>query len=325
MSDLDDDEDEDEVGAGRRRGNDDEGPDEGWTHDPVMLDEVCAYFLQESAVRPVVLYDLTLGLGGHTAGILAKEPGARAYCLDADPLAVERSAPKLAQFKDRVTLHHASLREVRRVATEQGWPRPTAVLMDFGLSSPQVDEAARGFSYRHDGPLDMRFDPTQGMTAADLLHSLPTVELARLLELHGDEPLAYEIAKKIKRHLPVTTTKQLAGLVLEAYGKTPSRVHPARRTFQALRILVNDEITAVEEAVEAAIDLLVPGGRLVTLTYHSGEDRPVKQLMRIAARANKAKLLTRRPGRPTETEAFYNPRARSAKLRAVERLADPGV
>jgi 16S rRNA (cytosine1402-N4)-methyltransferase len=294
------------------------------SHAPVMPAEVLDHLAPERGPAPV-LYDLTLGLGGHVRAFLERAgPAARAFALDADPLAVERSARALADLGDRVTLVHASLREVARVAREAGWPAPTAVLLDLGVSSPQLDEAARGFSYRREGPLDMRFDPTQGMTASDLLHVLPSSELAARIEELGDEPLAPEIVRLIKRRLPVETTTQLAAIVLEAYGARPSRVHPARRTFQALRILVNDELNAVDEGLTYAIELLAPGGRVAALSFHSGEDRVVKAVLRGAARRGLVRVLTRRPVRPREAEWLVNPRARSAKLRAAERLVDAG-
>lgn len=314
MTDPDDDDDQDEA-----------PPDDAvWTHDPVMVEETFDLLLRrpsgEAAGVAPIFYDLTLGLGGHTKAFLDRCPDGRAYGLDGDPTAIERAGRVLAPYGDRSTRAHVNLRDVARAAKELGWPRPTAVLMDLGLSSPQVDEASRGFSYRQDGPLDMRFDPTQGPTANDLLHMLPTSKLAEEIERLGDEPLAPQIARLIKRNLPVDTTHKLARLVLEAYGKTPSRVHPARRTFQALRILVNDELGAVEAGLEGALELLVPGGRVAVLSYHSGEDRPVKALMKAWARGGRAELLTRRPVRPTDREAFSNPRARSAKLRGAQRI-----
>ena len=289
-------------------------------HLPVMLESVLRLLVPQPGAGGT-LWDLTLGLGGHARALLERAgPAARLYGLDADPSAVARTGERLAEYAGRIELVHAPLRTVGRVADERGWPAPDAVLMDLGVSSPQIDEAGRGFSYRQEGPLDMRFDPTQGPTAAELLCSLPSRELAARIEELGDEPLAGEIVRLIKRHLPVETTTRLAELVLEAYGDRPSRVHPARRTFQALRILVNDELGAIEEGLLGALDRLAPGGRLVALTYHSGEDRVVKGILRQAARQGRVRDLTRRPLRPDEAEALANQRARSAKLRAVERL-----
>lgn len=288
-------------------------------HVPVMLEEVLRHLRPE--LPGAVLWDLTLGLGGHAGAFLTRAgPDARLCGLDADPSAIPRTRERLAAFADRIDLCHAPLREVARVARERAWPAPSAVLMDLGVSSPQIDEAERGFSYRREGPLDMRFDPTTGASAAELLCALPSKELAERIEVLGDEPRAGEIVRLIKRHLPVETTTQLAQLVLEAYGDTPSRVHPARRTFQALRILVNDELGAIEEGLSAALEALAPGGRLVALTYHSGEDRVVKAVLRQATQDGRVRRLTRRPERPGEPEALANQRARSAKLRAVERL-----
>lgn len=311
--DDDDDDDDDVLEA--------EAPDheQVFTHAPVLRDEVVDLLAPAAHAAPV-LYDLTLGLGGHVRAFLERAgPAARAYALDADPLAVERSREALRDLADRVTLVHASLRAVGRVARERGWPPPTAVVMDLGLSSPQIEEAARGFSYRREGPLDMRFDPTTGPTAAELLMALPSAELAERIEALGDEPLAGEIVRQIKRRLPVETTTQLAAIVLEVYGSRPSRVHPARRTFQALRMLVNDELAAVEEGLWDAVELLAPGGRVAVISFHSGEDRVVKETLRQAARRGLLRVLTRRPIRPAEAECLANPRARSAKLRGGER------
>lgn len=291
-------------------------------HVPVMLEEVLRLARPEQP--GALLWDLTLGLGGHARAFLERgAPHARLRGLDADPSAVARTGERLAAFADRIELVHAPLREVGRVADERGWPAPSAVLMDLGVSSPQIDEAGRGFSYRQEGPLDMRFDPTRGSTAAELLCALPSRELATRIEELGDEPMAGEIVRLIKRNLPVETTTRLAELVLEAYGDQPSRTHPARRTFQALRILVNDELGAIADGLEGALARLGPGGRLITLTYHSGEDRVVKGVLRQAVRAGRVHDLTRRPLRPRDAEAFQNQRARSAKLRAVERVG-PG-
>jgi 16S rRNA (cytosine1402-N4)-methyltransferase len=282
-----------------------------------MVEEVLRHL--EPARPGSVLYDLTLGLGGHSRAFLERG-GGRVFGLDGDPLAIERARSRLTGFEERVTLVHANLREVGRVAREGSWPRPTAVLLDLGLSSPQIEEPSRGFSYRREGPLDMRFDPTRGATAAQLLLSMPTRELAPRLRDLGDEPLAEEIVKLVKRRLPVETTTQLAAIVLEAYGGRYSRVHPARRTFQALRILVNEELEALVEGMNAAIELLEPGGTLVGLSYHSGEDRLVKQVLREASRQGTVERLTRRPERPKEKERWSNQRARSAKLRAARKI-----
>jgi 16S rRNA (cytosine1402-N4)-methyltransferase len=288
-----------------------------WSHDPVMIAEVLRHL--EPGKPGAVLYDLTLGLGGHSKAFL-EAGGARAFGVDGDPLAIERTRARLAPFGERFQAEHANLRAIGRVAREKGWPRPTAVLLDLGLSSPQIEETSRGFSYRREGPLDMRFDPTSGLTAAQLLLALPSRELAAKIRELGDEPLAPEIVALIKRRLPVETTTQLAAIVREAYGGHYSRVHPARRTFQALRILVNDELAALVEGMTAAIELLEPGGTIVALSYHSGEDRLVKSVLRDASRRGELDLLTRRPERPKDAERWRNQRARSAKLRAARRV-----
>lgn len=324
--DDDDDVEDERLDRALAQAEGDEGDEQTFTHDPVMLAEVLEHLLPPGRTGAPVLYDLTLGLGGHLRAFLEKAPDARAFGLDADPLAIERTRRALDALPavgPRATLEHASLREVGRVARERGWPAPTAVLMDLGLSSPQIEQASRGFSYRREGPLDMRFDPTQGMTASDLLHALPSSELAEKITVLGDEPHAMDIVRLIKRRLPVETTTQLAAIVLEAYGRRHSRVHPARRIFQALRMMVNDEVAAIEEGVWDSIELLAPGGRLGVISFHSGEDRAVKDVMRNGARRGLLKIVTRRPARPSERECFQNQRARSAKLRVGERPLTP--
>lgn len=329
--DADDDAEDERLDLALAASATDDGDEQVFTHAPVMLDEVLEHLLPPGRAGAPVLYDLTLGLGGHLRAFLERAPEARAFGLDADPLAIERTRRALDATSPgapgglgaRATLEHASLREVGRVARERGWPAPTAVLMDLGLSSPQIEQASRGFSYRREGPLDMRFDPTQGMTASDLLHALPSAELAEKIAVLGDEPHAMDIVRLIKRRLPVETTTQLAAIVLEAYGRRQSRVHPARRIFQALRMMVNDEVAAIEEGVWDSIELLAPGGRLGVISFHSGEDRAVKDVMRNGARRGLLKIVTRRPARPGERECFQNQRARSAKLRVGERTSAP--
>jgi 16S rRNA (cytosine1402-N4)-methyltransferase len=194
--------------------------------------------------------------------------------------------------------------------------------MDLGLSSPQIEESERGFSYRREGPLDMRFDPTSDApTAAQLLLTTPRRELSMWLRELGDEPFADEVAQAIKANLPIDSTTKLARVVLEAYGRRPSKTHPARRVFQVLRILVNNELNGLEEGLCAAIELLEPEGRLVVLSYHSGEDRRVKATLKEASRAGLCTTLTRRPLRASWQEIVANQRARSAKLRAAEKSA----
>jgi 16S rRNA (cytosine1402-N4)-methyltransferase len=287
-------------------------------HVPVLLEDTMKFLRPEEGG---VLLDLTLGLGGHSEAWLSRAPAdARLLALDADPTAIERSRPRFEKFGDRVDLVHASLRDVAAVAEKRKWPKVTGALLDLGLSSPQIDEASRGFSYRKLGPLDMRFDPTSdGPTAGQLLYMLPKRELAEKLRELGDEPYADDIAAAIKSSLPIETTFELANIVKKAYGVRFAKVHPARRVFQVLRILVNDEIEALDAGVRGAIDLLAPGGRICAISFHSGEDRRVKAILKENVRAGVLESLTRRPIRPRFDERVDNQRARSAKLRAAEK------
>jgi 16S rRNA (cytosine1402-N4)-methyltransferase len=286
-----------------------------------MVEEAFRFLAPE---RGGALLDLTLGLGGHSLAWLERAPpDARVLGVDADPHAVERARTRLAPFGARADLVHASLRRVVEVARERAWPRPRAAILDLGLSSLQIEDDARGFSYRREGPLDMRFDPTDDArpTAAQLLLTTPRRELARQLRELGDEEHADDIAAAIKASLPIETTTQLAKIVKDAYGQRFAKVHPARRVFQVLRILVNDEIEALDEGLRGAIDLLEPGGRVAVISFHSGEDRRVKATLKELARAGTVELLTRRPVRPAFDERVENQRARSAKLRAAEKRA----
>jgi 16S rRNA (cytosine1402-N4)-methyltransferase len=311
------------------------------THQPVMLRR-CVELLRP---RPGgVWVDATLGLGGHAEALLAaSEPDGRVVGLDRDPAARALARERLARFGERLVAVAASFADLGQVAGELGLAAVDGVLYDLGVSSLQLDEAARGFSYRHDAPLDMRMDPTGGVTAADVVNTYPRAELARVLREYGEERFAGRIARFVdqaRRRAPVRTTGELVELVKAAVPAAARRggPHPARRTFQALRIEVNGELAALRASLPQAIDLLAPGGRVVALSYHSLEDRIVKQTFAEAAGRAPAQagpplpveppparlaLLTRRPETPDAAEVAANPRAESAKLRAAEKLADP--
>ncbi|HUL84141.1 MAG TPA: 16S rRNA (cytosine(1402)-N(4))-methyltransferase RsmH [Actinomycetota bacterium] len=279
----------------------------GEGHEPVMAAEVVELLGGRS---PVV--DMTVGAGGHAAALL--EAGAAAVLgVDRDPDALELARERLARFGDRVRLLKARFSEVDEdaVGGEAG-----GVLFDLGVSSMQLDRPERGFSYRQDGPLDMRMDPTEGPSAADLVNGLPEKQLADLIFRLGDEPRSRRIAAAIVRRRPITTTDQLAGIVVSAVGKRPGGPHPARRTFQALRLAVNRELEELTAALPHAAGLLGPGGRVVVLSYHSLEDGTVKRAFRDDDRLT---VLTKKPLVPDAEERERNPRARSAKLRAAER------
>lgn len=307
------------------------------THIPVLLQET----LSGLAVRPGGKYvDGTVGAGGHSAGILAAcGPGGELIGLDLDPDALESARQRLREFGDRARLVRASYVEMERVARERGWAAADGILLDLGLSSLQLAEAARGFSLQADGPLDMRFDPAAPTTAADLVNLLPEAELADVIYRFGQEQHSRKIARAVADARPVGTTGELAEIVAKAVGRIGGRrqrVHPATRTFQALRIAVNDELEAVKEVLPAAMQLLAAGGRLAVITFHSLEDRIVKDYFRLLARGPAydpsrpqppadgwrpaAIQVTRKPIVATREEVTRNPRSRSARLRIVEKI-----
>ncbi|UPT19941.1 16S rRNA (cytosine(1402)-N(4))-methyltransferase RsmH [Thermobifida alba] len=311
-------------------------------HVPVMLERVLE-LLAPALDRPdAVVVDGTLGLGGHAAALLAAHPGLRLVGVDRDTTALERSRRRLAPFADRVDLAHAVYSDIPRVLDGLGLDRVHGVLLDLGVSSPQLDEADRGFAYSYDAPLDMRMDRTQERTAADVVNTYSAGELTRILRVYGEERFASRVAQAIVRRRakePVRTTGVLADLVREAIPAPARRTggNPAKRTFQALRIEVNSELTILERALPAAISRLAVGGRVVVLSYHSLEDRITKRVLAelstdttppglpvpLPDRQPELRLLTRRAEAPTEQETARNPRAASARLRAAERTREP--
>jgi 16S rRNA (cytosine1402-N4)-methyltransferase len=309
-------------------------------HLPVMPVEV----LGTLAPAPGSLQiDATVGGGGHTERILeAASPDGRVLGLDADEAAIERVALRLARFGDRLVLRQANFRELATVAPAAGFDAVDGALFDLGLSSYQLADRERGFGFRAGGPLDMRFDTTRGVPASELLATLDADELAALFRRYGEEPSAWKIAKAIvaaRDTAPIETAEDLAQLVERVAPGNPRhrrRIHPATRVFQALRIAVNEELDALGEGLAAAVDLLRPGGRLVVLSYHSLEDRIVKRFLAaerrgctcppdapvcVCGKAPRLRLVTRPSMTPTAEEVETNPRARSARLRAAERLA----
>ena len=309
-------------------------------HLPVLADEV----LEMLAPAPGSLQiDATVGGGGHTRRILeATSPDGRLLGLDADGAAIARVRQRLAPFGDRLVLRQANFRELGDVAPAAGFTAIDGLLFDLGLSSFQLADAERGFGIRAGGSLDMRFDASRGVPAAELIATLDVDELTALFRRYGEEPRAGRIARAIveaRRTSPIATAEELAAVVARAAPRPPRGrrpVHPATRVFQALRIAVNEELDALSEGLAAAVDLLRPGGRLVVLSYHSLEDRIVKRFIQaerrgcicppdapvcICGRAPRMKLVTRPSLTPTSEEIAANPRARSARLRAAERLA----
>jgi len=304
----------------------------GAAHVPVMVAEVVAWLRPRPGAR---LVDVTVGLGGHAAALLAAAPGARLLGLDRDPTALDRARERLRRHGERVSLRQAHFADLPAVLAEAGWDGADAVLCDLGASSLQLDDAARGFSFRAEGPLDMRMDPGAPRTAAEIVNTWPERVLARLLADYGEERRARAVARAIVRARPLGTTAELAGVVGRVLGRGRPGLHPATRTFQAIRIAVNDELGGLERFLAEGYGVLGPGGRLAVLAYHSLEDRRVKEAFRRWAAAclcppgvarcacgwsAKVRLLTRRPLRPTPAEVARNPRARSARLRVVERL-----
>jgi 16S rRNA (cytosine1402-N4)-methyltransferase len=279
--------------------------------------------------------DGTLGAGGHAAGLLAEsEPGGQLLGLDVDPQALDLSRQKLALFGERVWIKKASYTSLPAQLAELGWVSVDGILLDLGASSMQFDSPERGFSFLADGPLDMRFDPSNPLTAAEIVNEWPDQELADLLFRFGEEPAARRITRAIVAGRPVGGTRQLAAIIERVQPRRGPH-HPATQTFQALRIAVNDELESVEKILPLAVQALGPGGRLAVISFHSLEDRLVKEYFHheskdcvcpprqpICTCGHKASIkeITRRPITPTEAEINQNSRARSAKLRVAEKL-----
>lgn len=289
-------------------------------HTSVLLEAVLDY-LQPRGGTGFRALDGTVGAGGHSFALLERSaPDGRLVGLDADPGAMELAAARLAPFVGRFTLLNHNFRELAQLDLEP----VDAMVFDLGLSSMQLESSGRGFSFRADEPLDMRFDPQADLpTAAELLNGLPEADLERILREYGEEPRARRVARTIvgRRHeRPFRTTSDLVGAVTAALGPARGRIHPATRTFQALRIAVNDELQALQAGLDAGVQRLNPNGRLAVISFHSLEDRVVKWRFRGYADAGLVRILTRKPITPAEQETRANPRARSAKLRVVERL-----
>ena len=307
-------------------------------HVPVLLTEVVEAF---ATFRGGTVLDGTFGAGGYAAALLSADPGRRVIALDRDPAAIRGGADLAARSEGRLTLVPGRFGELDRLAGEAGAAALDGVVLDIGVSSMQLDEAARGFSFRADGPLDMRMEQA-GASAADLVNEAPEAELADILFQYGEERRSRAVARAIverRRRAPIRTTGDLADLVARHVRGEPG-FHPATRTFQALRIAVNDELGQLADALHAAERALKPGGRLAVVTFHSLEDRLVKRFMqhRASRTARGSRHLpsapevepsfqpvTRGPVGPGEDEIAANPRARSAKLRVAERTAAPAL
>lgn len=304
-------------------------------HLPIMVAPILAG-LRVAEIPAAHWIDGTLGAGGHSHAILSTRPDSQLMAFDLDPHALALARARLAEFGDRARLQHASYEDMgERAAAWAG--QVDGILLDLGISSMQVDQAERGFSFRQDAPLDMRFDPTGDRpTAADIVNNYSLEELADIIKTYGEDNYSRPIAKAIVAARPLQTTRQLAQVIEKQATGAREKIHPATRTFQALRIMVNDELGAVERVLPTGLSLLRPGGRFAVITFHSLEDRIVKQFFKEAATdchcsphqpvctcgGNNATvaLITRKPLTADEAEIAANPRARSAKLRIVEKI-----
>jgi 16S rRNA (cytosine1402-N4)-methyltransferase len=293
------------------------------THIPVLLEEV----IEALNVQPGGRYiDSTIGPGGHAAAILENSaPGGQLLGIDADPKAIKMARARLDAYGDSVLLVNQNFANLRSICFKHGFSPVHGILFDLGLSSVQLEKNNRGFSFQHDSRLDMRLSPRQEVTADAIINSSPEDQLAELIRAYGEERYSQRIARQIVRQRPINTSLQLARTVEAAVGGRRSRIHPATRTFQALRIAVNQELENLESALEQAVDLLGFGGRLVVISYHSLEDRIVKQFMLKQSSGDRPtlSLINKKVITPSLAEVHYNPRSRSAKLRAAERISMP--
>ena len=311
-----------------------------FTHRPVLLDEC----IEALAIRPDGVYlDGTLGRAGHSREIVKRLTTGRLICVDRDQAALDAAEARLADWMDKVTLVHSNFDRVADILDELGLRGADGMLFDLGVSSPQLDDASRGFSYMADAPLDMRMDRSEGLTAADVVNTWPQEELRRILQQYGEERYAPSIAAAIVRRRqerPIATTLELVEVIKSGMPAKAlkEKQHPAKRSFQAIRIAVNDELASVDRMLQGAVPRLNRGGRLAVITFHSLEDRIVKNALAqfargcicppdfpvcVCGRTPDVKLTPKKPILPSEGEIEENPRARSAKLRVAEKLKDP--
>jgi len=307
-------------------------------HVPVLRDRILELLAPALQERDAVMVDATVGMGGHSESVLEQCPLARVVGIDRDQEALSLAGERLARFGSRFTAIHAVYDELPQVLADLGLSSVSAVLLDLGVSSLQLDEQERGFAYRHDAPLDMRMDQSRGITAAHVLNTYDQADLERILRHYGEERFAKRVASAVVRERarqPFTTSARLVEVLREAIPAASQRSggHPGKRTFQALRIEVNGELEALEAALPAAVDALAVGGRIAVLSYHSLEDRLTKQALAAGARSSTPaglpvelpehaaylRLLTRGAEQPGMAEIDANPRAASARLRAAER------
>jgi 16S rRNA (cytosine1402-N4)-methyltransferase len=306
----------------------------GAPHVPVLLRET----VEVLSPRPGLFVDATAGAGGHAEALLDADPGVRVLAIDRDPEALDLARERLARFGGRVAFHLGNFADIGAALDAAAAPPPTGILADLGISSMQIDEARRGFSFRRDGPLDMRMGPG-GVSAADIVANASAAELTRIFREYGEERMAHRIAQRIveeRAREPIATTGRLASIVAGVSGRR-GEIDPATRVFQALRIEVNQELAALSRFLKAAVERLAIEGRIAMLAYHSLEDREVKETFRresagclcppgmpvcVCGGRRVLRVLTRRPIRPGAAETAVNPRSRSARLRAAEKIGE---
>lgn len=301
-------------------------------HIPVLRDEV----IEALQVQPERNYiDATVGLGGHAKAILEHSPGVRLLGIDIDPEAIQVAKTNLSKYEDAAILINGNFVDIPTICAKYDFSPVHGILFDLGISSLQLDTADRGFSFQRDAPLDMRFNPDQELTAADIVNTLSEAELARLIQKYGEERYSRRIARSIVRNRPVSTTLRLAQIVEQVYVGRWGRIHPATKTFLALRLAVNRELENLSIALKQARDVLIPGGRLAVISYHSLEDRIVKNFIKQETKAclcppgtpvcqchhsPTLKLIAKKVITPSPAEIVFNPRSRSARLRVAERI-----
>lgn len=303
-------------------------------HVPVLLQEVIELLSLKKGGKYI---DCTVGAGGHAEAMLkAAGDGIRVLGIDADPEAIAIAGERLARWREQVTLVQGNFRSLKAIAGEKVFIPADGILFDLGVSSMQLEESGRGFSFQYETPLDMRLDPSQATSAWDLVNRSSEPDLADIIYRYGEERRSRPIARAIVRARPLSTSKELSQAIESAVGRGKGGIHPATRTFQALRIAVNDELRALETALAQAIEVLRPGGRIVVISFHSGEDRTVKEFFRLESRGcicpprtpacvcghvRRMRTVTGKAARPSNKEIMANPRSRSARLRAAEVVA----
>jgi len=304
-----------------------------YSHEPVLLEESISALQIQPGGRYI---DCTVNGGGHAAAILEESsPGGQLLGIDADPEAIKVAKERFKSYGNNVILVNENFRYLESICNRYSFRPVHGIIFDLGMSSLQLEASGRGFSFQQDSPLDMRFSPRQSLTAADIVNTYPERELAGLLEKYGEEYRAKQIARRVVERRPLRTTLELARVVVEAVGGGRGRIHPATKTFQALRIVVNEELESLQLALEQALNLLGSGGRVVVISFHSLEDRLVKEFLRresqgclcppsvpvcVCGHKPNLKIVTKKAVRPSPSEIQANPRSRSAKMRIGERI-----